>query len=157
MFHFRVYPAGNILSWTKGTWYELMGKTEICSVEEQKPREMSMQEGHNFCEKFRGNMTVIKDVKMWEDLNATIIPPYGVVWTGFSEDSKGQFVDIVSGTQVLHEQIDESLGGKCLAISQSTSYVTLPCEWTLVPFICRLPKIARFQMRGWYYTSTCSS
>ena len=119
------------------------------------PWSMGMQEGQYFCDKYWGSMTVIEDLKMWEDLLATYVSPYiayGTIWTGFSEDSKGQFVD-TSGTLMLHEPIDESYGGNCLVLSQSDNqsrYSTHPCEWRM-SFCCRVPQIARFQMRGdWF-------
>ena len=159
--HFSVYTAGDVLSWTNGTWNDLIAKTEVCSLEQQMldvymPWYMGMQEGQYFCDKYWGSMTVIRDLKMWEDLLATYASPYisyGTIWTGFSEDPKGQFVDIVSGTQVLQEPIESSYRGSCLALSQSgdqSRYSTNPCEWRL-RFCCRVPKIARFQMRGdWF-------
>ena len=160
MCHFRVYAAGNILASTNGTWDELVGKTEICIDEDQTldvfiPWTMGMKEGQHHCEKYWGNMTVIEDSKMWANLLAENISSNianTLIWSGFSyEDSKGHFVDIVTGSKVPDDSMfagGDAVGdGDCLFIHESRYYVG-PCGIPVPSFLCRLRQKPRFQMRG---------
>ena len=166
MCHFRVYPAGNILSLTNGTWDEMIGKTEICSYEEKTldvfmPWQMGMTEGQHHCEKYWGNMTVIEDSKMWANLLAENISSNianNRIWSGFSdEDSKGHFVDIVTGSKVPDNSmfaVGDAVGdGNCVFIHESRYHVG-PCNIPIAFFLCRLRQKPRFQMRGVFWCNT---
>ena len=74
------------------------------------------------------------------------------IWSGFSdEDSKGHFVDIVTGSKVPDNSmfaVGEPTGdGNCLAIHESRYYIG-PCGIPVPSFLCRLRQKPRFQMRG---------
>ena len=102
--------------------------TEICNdepVDVYFPWTMAMGEGQLHCEKYFGNMTIIRDLKTWETLKAVInknwdiadyyrlnglvMPSQEVLlsknitdevdfWTGFSDENiEGHFVDIIEG------------------------------------------------------------
>ena len=160
MYLFRVYPAGNIISSTNGTWDEMIGMTEICSIEEQTldvlmPWNMDMRDGQQLCEKYWGNMTVINGLKIWDTLLAKNISStfnkYIRTWTGFSdEDSEGYFVDIVAGSKLKDDSMfakgQPTGDGNCLFILNGR-YYDGDCQWHF-PFFCRLRQKPRFQLRG---------
>ena len=142
----------------------MIGKTEICSNEEQildvlMPWNMGMREGQQLCEKYRGNMTVIKGLKMWETLMAKndswFFNLYDIanvgLWTGLSdEDFEGHFVDIVTGSRLNDDSMfakgQPKGDGNCLLIIDG-KYYDGDCQWQF-PFFCRLRQKPRFQLRG---------
>ena len=72
------------------------------------PVKLGMRGGQHHCEKYSGNITVIKDSKMWDSHLAKYFTTTNIattlVWTGYSDEaSEGQFVDIVEGKKLTDE------------------------------------------------------
>ena len=135
-----------------------------------------MKDGQRLCEMYWGNMTIIKDVKMWKTLSSQIKKDWKMedyyrirgkdilssddlsknvsqLWSGFSdEDTEGVFVDIVEGTNFSDHLVfneGEPNGGErenCVGLGENGAWDD-QCNWKK-PFLCTLSRSPRFQIRG---------
>ena len=155
----RGFTEANLLSWIQSTssWQKNIKQSEICRPAKQVdvffPMGMAMREGKFLCEKYWGNMTVVRNQDISEPLLSQIAPL--PIWTGFSdEDKEGHFVDVIKGSDLANYSLfvqgepNGDINENCVVVSRLGWY-DVPCEGHYTYF-CTLLRNPKFQIRGEY-------